>query len=33
MQAARPGGANTLVPVESLPSLDAQFGIDVIAIP
>ena len=31
-QAARPGGANTLVPVESLPSLDAQFGIDVIAV-
>jgi enamine deaminase RidA (YjgF/YER057c/UK114 family) len=25
--------ANTLVPIESLPSLDALFGIDVIAVP
>ncbi|MGA2216111.1 MAG: hypothetical protein ABSH31_22755, partial [Bryobacteraceae bacterium] len=32
IQSAQPG-AMTLIPLESLPSLDALFGIDVIAVP
>jgi hypothetical protein len=34
-EASQPGGArlSTLLPVEALPSLDAPFGLDVIAVP
>jgi enamine deaminase RidA (YjgF/YER057c/UK114 family) len=33
LQSARYAGTRTVLPVEALPSLDAQFGLDVIAVP
>jgi enamine deaminase RidA (YjgF/YER057c/UK114 family) len=33
LQSARSGGAHTALPVEALPSLDAPFGLEVIAVP
>ncbi len=33
LQSARSQGAHTVLPVEALPSLDALFGLDVIAVP
>ena len=33
LHSARSAGARTLLPVEALPSLDAVFGLDVIAVP
>jgi enamine deaminase RidA (YjgF/YER057c/UK114 family) len=33
LESARSGGTHTVVPVEALPSLDALFGLDVIAVP
>ena len=33
LQSARSGGPSAVLPVEALPSLDAPFGLDVIAVP
>jgi enamine deaminase RidA (YjgF/YER057c/UK114 family) len=33
LESARSGGTRTVLPVEALPSLDAPFGLDVIAVP
>jgi len=33
LQSARSAGTHTVLPVEALPSLDAPFGLDVIAVP
>jgi len=33
LQLARSGGTRTVLPIEALPSLDALFGLDVIAVP
>jgi enamine deaminase RidA (YjgF/YER057c/UK114 family) len=33
LQSARSGGVRTVLPVEALPSLDAPFGLDVVAVP
>ena len=33
LQSARSRGTRTVLPIEALPSLDAPFGLDVIAVP